>query len=147
MNYTAIVEIPKDSDRRIHKSNDTGEFIDFGSIKDLIPINEGRMPVCYGYLKGVINPVEGDEVDVLIFSETYYKTGDEVIVEVLGLLEREDGDHKLICRDGSFTVDNMQEINKTDWSLVMGYFGFKSPIISIKNSKQALTYIQNCPTT
>ena len=146
MKYTAVVEIPKDCDRRIHKSNETGEFIDFGSIKDLIPINEGRMPVYYGYLKGVINPVEGDEVDVLIFSETYYKTGDEVIVEVLGLLEREDGDHKLICRDGSFTVDNMQEINKTDWILVMGYFGFKSPIISIKNSEQALTYIQNCPT-
>lgn len=144
MKYIAVVEIPKDCDRRIHKSYDTGKFVDFGAIKDHISVNEGKMPVCYGYLKDSINPIEKDEADVLIFSETQYKTGDEVNVEIIGLLEREDGDHKVIGRDATLNINNSKGIDEITWNLIINYFGFKSPITKVKNREEALSYLQNC---
>lgn len=146
MKYIGIVEIPKDCDRRIHKSNETGEFIDFGSIKEVIPVNEGKMPVCYGFLKDVINKTEGDEVDLLIFSNKEYKTGDQVEVEFLGLIEREDGDHKVISKDNTVLFNNLEEIDTNKWDLILSYFGFKHKIISVKNKEKAIEYVVDCST-
>lgn len=144
MIYTAIVEIPRGCDRRIHKSNDTDEFIDFGPTKDAIPVNDGKMPVCYGFLKGIMNVSEGDEVDLLIFSEKEYATGDELEVEILGLIEREDGDHKIISKDNSVAFQSIKDIDGETWDLVLSYFGFKHKITSIKNKEEALEYLEHC---
>ena len=54
----AIIEIPKGSDRRIHMRNDGSGFEDFGPIKEKIPINDGIMPVAYGYIENAINKKE-----------------------------------------------------------------------------------------
>lgn len=144
MKYIGIVEIPKGCDRRIHKSIETGEFIDFGSIKEVIPVNEGKMPVCYGFLKNVINKTEGDEVDLLIFSNKKYKTGGEVDIELLGMIEREDGDHKIVAKDNTVLYSNLEEVNQNEWKLILSYFGFKHKIISIKNKEIATQYVVDC---
>lgn len=144
MKYTGIVEIPKGCDRRIHKSNDTGLFVDFGPTKEVIPVNEGKMPVCYGFLKGVMNKVEGDEVDLLIFSHKEYTTGDEISIEVLGLIEREDGDHKIVGKDDSINFQSIGDIDSKTWELVLSYFGFKHKITAVKNKDEALLYLQSC---
>jgi len=68
MQHIATIEIPKGSDRRIHMSYDKSGFVDLGPIKDQIPVNEGVTPVCYGYIDGTLNKKEGDEVDVIVFS-------------------------------------------------------------------------------
>lgn len=144
MKYIGVVEIPKGCDRRIHKSNETGEFLDFGPIKEEIPINEGKMPVCYGFLKNIINKIEGDEVDLLIFSSKEYKTRDEINVELLGMIEREDGDHKVVAKDSSVLISNLKEIDTSEWNLILDYFGFKHKITSILGKEKAIEYIVSC---
>lgn len=144
MKCVGIVEIPKGCDRRIHKSNETGEFVDYGSIKEVIPVNDGKMPVCYGFLKNVTNKKEGDEVDLLIFSHNDYKTGDEVEVEILGMIEREDEDHKVVGKDMSYDVYNIEDLDRKEWKLILEYFGFKHNIISVKNKEKTIEYIVNC---
>src|SRR5690349_7141229 len=102
MAYTAIIEIPKGIDRKIHMKHDKSGFFDFGAIKDQIPVNNGVMPVHYGYLEGIMNEADHDEVDVMVFSKKDYKTGDKMEVEVVGVLTREDGDNKIIAFDNSW---------------------------------------------
>lgn len=98
MQYIATIEIPKGSDRRIHMSYDKSGFIDLGPIKEHIPVNEGVMPVHYGYIEGTVNKEEGDEVDVIVFSKNPYNTGDKVEIEILGSFVRKDGDHKMMVQ-------------------------------------------------
>ena len=73
MKYTATIEIPKGCDRRIHLSYDRVNFIDLGPIKDQIPINDGVMPVHYGYINNTLNKDEGDEVDVIVFDKINFR--------------------------------------------------------------------------
>ncbi len=146
MKCIGIVEIPKGCDRRIHKSNENGEFIDFGPIKDVIQVNDGKIPVCYGFLKGVMNETEGDEVDVLIFSNNEYKTGDEVEVDIIGMINRDDGDHKIIGKDSTSLITNIEDIDKAEWKLILDYFGFKHKIISVLKKEKAIDYITYCAT-
>ncbi len=143
MKYKAIIEIPKDSDRRIHMKYDGSGFEDFGPIKDKISVNDGVMPVAYGYIKGAINKVEKDNVDVLVFSDKTYKTGDTVEVKVIGLLNREDGDHKIIAIDDSVSYKDFLEITQSERELVLDYFGY-GHTINIKGTSEALKYLTDC---
>lgn len=143
MQYTATIEIPKGSDRRIHMSYDKSGFIDLGPIIDQIPVNHGVMPVHYGYMNGTMNKEEGDEVDVVIFSKMPYKTGDTVHIEILGALIREDGDHKIIARDTTEDDTVFEKLPEAERTLIMDYIGYKSPIISVDTKEQALLYIKN----
>jgi hypothetical protein len=54
MQYTATIEIPKASDRRIHMRYDKTGFIDLGPISEHITVNGGVMPVHYGYIAGLL---------------------------------------------------------------------------------------------
>lgn len=146
MKYLAVIEIPKGADRRIHLSLDDGVFRDFGPIKEQIPINEGVMPVHYGYIKNAINPIEKDNVDVIIFSNRQYETGDETMVEIMGMLAREDGDHKLLSTDGSAGIVNFSEVPVQERNLILEYFGYKSKIVSVDSSEIARTYLEECVT-
>lgn len=144
MKYLAVIEIPKGVDRRIHLSLDDGVFRDFGPIKEQIPINEGVMPVHYGYIKNAINPIEKDNVDVVIFSNRQYKTGDETEVDILGMLTRKDGDHKLLSTDDSVGLANFSEVPIQERNLILEYFGYKSKIVSVDSSEVARTYLEEC---
>ncbi len=138
MPYIATIEIPKGTDRRIHLSYDKRGFVDLGPIKEQIPINEGIIPVHYGYIDNTLNVGEGDEVDVLVFSQKTYKTGDKVEVEILGMFVREDGDHKIIARDDSEENSVFEKLSETDRKLIMDYFGYKSPISLVDSRDQAI---------
>lgn len=147
MKFKAVVEIPKGCDRRIHLSYDGINFIDLGLIKEQIPINEGIMPVCYGYIENTINEIEKDNVDVIIFSNKSYNSKDKIDIEIIGMLNREDGDHKVIAVDDSVSFKDFNEINIEEKNLIMEYFGYKSKIISIDNKDKTFEYIQNCKTS
>ncbi len=144
MKYIAIVEIPKGCDRRIHLSYDGTNFIDLGLIKEEIPVNNGVMPVCYGYLENKINEIEKDNVDVIIFSNKPYKTKDRIDVEVIGMLSREDGDHKVLAIDNSTLIKDFSEINQRERDLILEYFGYKSKIISVDNREETIKYLESC---
>jgi inorganic pyrophosphatase len=146
MTYIATIEIPKGSDRRIHLSYDKSGFIDLGPIKEQIPVNEGIMPVHYGYIENTLNVGEGDEVDVLVFSQKTYKTGDKVKVEILGMFVREDGDHKIVARDDSEENSVFEKLSETNRKLIMDYFGYKSPITLVESRERAILYLKNSAT-
>lgn len=144
MKYKAVIEIPKGCDRRIHMSYDKSGFIDLGSIKDQISVNDGVMPVHYGYIENTINKEEKDEVDVIIFSAKPHKTGDILEVEIIGMLVRKDGDHKLVAVDDSDTIKEFNDILPEEKDLILKYFGYKSEIVSINPKEKALEYLQTC---
>jgi inorganic pyrophosphatase len=146
MQHIAIIEIPKGSDRRIHMSYDKTGFIDLGPIQEHVPVNNGVMPVHYGYIEGTLNKEEGDEIDVIVFSKHSYATGDKIEIEILGTLVREDGDHKIIARDNSETDSVFQDLSETDRKLILDFIGYKSKIVSIDTKDQAIAYINNSRT-
>ncbi|MBN2420913.1 inorganic diphosphatase [Candidatus Woesearchaeota archaeon] len=146
MKFIAVIEIPKGCDRRIHMSTDKSGFIDLGPIKDRIPINDGIMPVNYGYFENIKNKDEDedDDVDVLVFSSKKYKTGDKVKIEVFGMITREDGDHKILATDGSIEINAFSEINGEERKLILDYFGFKSKPAFVDGIKQATSFLNDC---
>lgn len=143
MKFTFVVEIPKGSDRRIHKSIETGKFVDYGPTKEIIPINEGKMPVCYGFLKNTLNKDEGDEIDCLLISNKEYSTGQELEIEIIGMINREDGDHKVIATDNTTSIKTIDEIDSNLWKLIQEYFEYNHKIVSIENKNETLTYLNN----
>lgn len=144
MTYRAVIDMAKGETKRIHLAFDGSGFVDLGPIKAEIPINDGVMPVHYGYLDGVINKADSDHVDVLIFSNKTYQTGDEVDVEIIGLLTRADGDHKVLAIDGSRPLTSFTELPAAEQDLVLKYFGYKAKIVSVDDKAVALQYLQMC---
>ena len=123
---------------------DGSGFIDLGVIKDQIPVNDGVMPVAYGYLLGYLNEKEKDNVDALIFSTHEFKTGDKLEVEVFGMLVREDGDHKVLVKDASLSIDSFERIPLEQNQLILDYFGHKSKIQMIEQKTYAENYLDSC---
>ena len=144
MKYKAVIEIPKGCDRRIHLSYDGTNFIDLGLIKEEIPINNGVMPIHYGYIENTVNEIEKDNVDVIIFSNKLYNSKDKTDIEIIGMLNREDGDHKVIAIDDSILIKDFSDINQEERNLILEYFGYKSKITSIDNRYKTLEYVQSC---
>lgn len=143
MKYKAVVEIPKGSDRRIHMKHDGSGFEDFGPIKERIPVNDGVMPVTYGYIENAVNKTELDNVDVIIFSNKHHKTGDEIDVEIIGLFNREDGDHKVIAIDESVSYKEFLEVPAVERNLILNYFGYKHGIM-VEDKIKATKYLEEC---
>ncbi len=140
MKYRAIIEIPKGSDRRIHMKYDGSGFEDFGPIKEKIPVNDGVMPIAYGYIENTINKTEKDNVDIIVFSDREYKTGEKVEVEIIGLLNREDGDHKIIATDDSVFYTDFYEVPQQERDLILEYFSYNHKI-KIDDKNKALEYL------
>jgi len=144
MKYKATIEIPQGCDKRIHLSYNGVDFIDLGLIKEEIPINNGVMPVHYGYIENTVNETEKDNVDVIIFSDKSYESKDKIEIEIIGMLTRKDEDHKIIAVDGSVSIESFDEIEEQKKKLILEYFGYKSKIISIDNKEKALKYLKSC---
>lgn len=140
--FRAIIEIPKGCDRRIHFSQEKNAFVDFGQIE--IVVNNRKMPIAYGFLEGIMNEKEGDEVDVLVFSKKELKTGDKIEVMPIALILRDDEDDKIVAVDG--TMENIREwdnIPEDERNLILNYFGFRHKMISMEDSEKAIKYIKN----
>ena len=125
-------------------SYDKTGFIDLGPINEHIPVNNGVMPVNYGYIENIINKEEKDNVDVIVFSSNAYKTGDVVEVEVFGILMRKDGDHKVIASDDSIKIENFNDVESEERDLILKYFGYKSEITSVNSKEEAIEYLKGC---
>ncbi len=145
MKYIATIEIPKDSDRRIHKGNQPdnfGIFVDFGPISEKITANGGRMPLAYGFIEGTHNPGESDEIDVMVFSEREFKTEDSVEVTPFAMMVRSDGDHKVLAHDDTVTYDSWDDVPPVMQKILMDFNGFKLPITSVEDKEKTILYLQ-----
>ena len=144
MNYIATIEIPQNSDRRIHKDYHEWKFIDFGLISEKITANGGRMPLAYGFINNTASDTpEQDEVDVMVFSENQFKTGDSVQIVPFAMMVRQDGDHKVLARDSTVQITSWQEVPADMQKILMDFNGFKLPIVDVKNAQETITYIES----
>ncbi len=138
-----IIEIPKGDNRRRHIKPDKSEFIDLGPIKDVIPVNDGVMPVHYGYIPDTLNEKEGDEVDVLVLSQIESNVGQEVEVEPIALLRREDSDDKIVAVDKTRgLIKEWSDIPEDERKLIENFFSYHHKFTSIEDADAAKEYIK-----
>ncbi len=135
--------MPKGDDRRRHLNYEKTGIIDLGPIKDVIPVNDGIMPVNYGYIKNTRNATEGDEIDILIISEKPLVVGDEIEIYPIALLRRADGDDKIVAVDiENSPIKKWNDIPKEERELLLSYFGYHHKIVSIEDGEAADLYIK-----
>jgi len=139
-----IIEMPKGDDRRRHFKFDKTGFIDLGPIKEIIPINNGLMPISYGYIPNTLNVDEGDEIDVLILSNNILEVAQEVEVEPIALIVRDDGDNKVVAIDNSiFDIKEWKDIPENERELIEQFFSYHHKITAIENLDITKQYIEN----
>ena len=139
----AIIEMPKGDIRRRHLNYEKTGFIDLGLIKDKIPVNDGVMPIAYGYISETLNVDEGDEIDVLVFSDENLKIGQEIEIDPIALLKRTDGDDKIVAAHKERgEVENWESVPKENRELIISFFGCNSPIEVIESRGAALEYVK-----
>lgn len=140
----AIIEIPKGDSRRRHIKPDKSGFIDLGPTKNVIPVNDGIMPVNYGYIPETLNENEGDEIDVLILSNEILKVGQEIEVKPIALLKREDGDDKIVAVDKTKQIiKNWDDVPKEEKKNIKDFFGYHHKFLSTEDAETARRYIEN----
>lgn len=122
---------------------DGSGFEDLGPIKEKIPINDGVMPIAYGYILDAINKEEKDNVDAIIFSNNKYKTGDETEGEIIGILNRDDNDHKVILVDDTIPYKDFMEVPEDERRLILKYFGHNHSI-TLDTKEAAIQYLADC---
>ena len=138
-----IIEIPKGDDRRRHLKYDKSGFVDLGPIRDVIPVNEGIMPVHYGYIPETLNKKEGDEIDILVMSDEIMKVGQEIEVEPIALINREDGDDKIVATDKTRNlVKNWDDIPEDERKLIESFFSYHHKFRSIEAAGTAREYVE-----
>lgn len=137
-----IIEIPKRDDRRRHLKYDKSGFVDLGPIRDVIPVNDGIMPVHYGYIPNTLNLKEGDEIDILVLSEKDAEVGQEFEVKPIALIRRADGDDKVVAVDASqMHIQSWSDISQENRRLIEEFFGYHHAFLSIENTELAMGYI------
>jgi len=143
--FSAIIEMSKGDTRRRHFSfEDKSLLLDLGPIPEIM--GGGVMPEAYGFLEGIMNKTEGDEVDVVVFSEREYKLEDKLHVFPIGVIIRSDGDHKVLAVDDGLRgkISDLQDMPGERMRSVSDFFGAVHPISEIKGKEEALEYIESC---
>ncbi len=141
--YRAIIETPEGDGRRRHFNKKQNKVIDLQPLKDVIPVNNGISPVNYGFILNTYCDADGDEVDLLLISESEYKVGESAEIYPIALLKRADGDDKVIGVDESTVAKykEWQDVPKEKRELIEKFFSFYYKIISIENSKKTEEYL------
>ena len=145
----ALIEIPKGDDRRRHLVDTKDKIADFGPIRGRIPVNDGVMPIAYGLIMNTTNQEEKDEkrveeVDVLIYSRNGFTVGQRLKVVPIAMLEREDGDHKVVAVEESRKdVEKWEDIPVGERELIIAYFGYNAPIKPvIRDARTASEFVR-----
>lgn len=140
----AIIEIPKGDSRRRHVKYDKSGFIDLGLTRDIIPVNDGIMPVHYGFIPETLNENEGDEIDVLVLSDKKLEVGQEIEVEAIVLIKRADGDDKIVAVDETKKlIKKWNDIAENERDLIEKFFSYHHEFLAIENASFAKKYIKN----
>jgi len=142
-----MIEIPKGDGRRIHLDYSRTYFIDLGPIKNAIPINDGIMPISYGFVIGTKGKEAGenDELDALLYSKKSFNVGERTRASPIAVLNLENNDHKVVFTDDS-AIKSWKDLPQKDRDLLLKYFGYKSAIKKVDDKTEALRLIQECVT-
>lgn len=146
MRITAVIEMPIGDTRRRHLNKyDKKTIVDLGPMNEHIRVNDGVMPVHYGYIPETHNPSDEDEVDVLVFSRSEFNVGDSIEVEPIALITREDGDEKVVAVTPG-QVASWEELDEAWRNLVLVFFGSNAPITGVRSRAEAEAYILDSKT-
>jgi inorganic pyrophosphatase len=142
--FEVLIEMPKDEARRIHLDYSRTYYIDLGPIKNVIPINEGKMPIAYGFVIGTLikDEEEESELDAIVYSEKEYKIGDRVNAYPVALIHIKNGDHKIVFVDDSTKGKLWNNIPSGERDTILKYFGYKSPIESVGDRDDGFNLIK-----
>lgn len=145
------IEIPKGDDRRRHLSYDKKTMLDLGPTKDVIPVNNGIMPIAYGFIIGTLQKDEAakhpgeipDEVDILLYSKKNFSVSETTSATPIAFITREDDDHKVVAVDSTTKgIKKWTDIPSDERDLILRYFGYKSPVKKIEGVREAIEYIE-----
>jgi len=134
-----LIEMPKGASKRTHINWARTHWIDGGPIKRAIPVNEGIMPIDYGFVVGTMIK-EGshkDELDALVYTERKLELGSRIKIDPTAVLYIKNGDNKIIGVGKDTTVQKWEDIPARTRNLLIKYFGYKSPVIKIGDKKDA----------
>lgn len=87
-----VIEDPKGSTLRHVQDRLTGEWTSYS-----FPHTARPWPTHYGFIPETVNPVDGDELDVLLLTSAALITGLTVRARPVGVLFRPDADHKILA--------------------------------------------------
>jgi len=141
---SVVIEIPKGDDRRRHIAYDKSGFVDLGPIKEKIPVNNGVMPVHYGFIPDTSNTHEGDDVDVLLIADTETTVGQTLQIKPIALIERDDLDHKVVATLAGEGAQKWEELPQLERDLILEYFGYNHTIQAVKPAQDAVKFIDQC---
>lgn len=84
----------------------------------------------------------------LMFSYTQknnFKVGEKTSAIPIAFMTREDGDHKIVAVDSTTEkrIKKWEDIPAAERDLFLRYFGYKSPIKTVKGAKEAIEYINS----
>ncbi len=145
--FTFITEIPENGERRIHLNYEKTDFIDCGLISEKIKANDSKMPTTYGFLKDIINTVE-DEKEHQEYIDAFFgeqniklQTGDSVEVKVIGMFEREDGDHKVIVVNKDSVINEFSDIDTSLKQILLDFHGFNKKITKVFSAQECINFL------
>lgn len=89
-------------------------------------------PAAYGFVADTINPADGEEWDVIILTPCDASAMTTIVANIVGILLREDGDHKLLAvllDDASLgEPTDLDRIPDTRRAAIAALYGARSPI-------------------
>lgn len=89
---SVVIEDPAGSTERHHYDSETGTWR-----SRLHHATSEPWPASYGYIERTWVDADNDELDVIVISSSPISTGSHVRVIPVALLERPDGDHKVLA--------------------------------------------------
>ncbi len=106
MTYTAKIEQTKDYKKRMHymPNTDTFEEKDYDSLSYI-----RNVPFPSGWIKESGTP-PCEHLDVIVMTEEHCELGDEILVRVIGVFCRSDGDNKLVAVPVSRPENDISEL-------------------------------------
>ena len=110
-----IVEQTREYPMRMEYDGETGIFHE-SEYRSLAAVRGFTMP--YGWIKESGTPPQ-PHWDCILLSDRDFALGDEVEIEVVGLLERTDGDHKYIAVEHSRSISDLSEITEEERAELM----------------------------
>jgi inorganic pyrophosphatase len=101
----------------------------------------------YGCSTHLVNPADGELIDVMIVEDRPRERAEHMTVRVIDVLERSDGDHKLLAlpvEDASteaMTATSLDDVRERVWRW---YVEQKKPVVRWGGEDRALAAIDAC---
>lgn len=106
MKYKAVIEQTFEYPKRMNYISETDSFVETACSNLLFDRNVHQP---YGWIKASGTP-PNDHLDVIIMTDKKYNLGDEVIIKIIGVFCRNDGDHKLVAVLENRDINDFSEL-------------------------------------